>query len=149
MQSCFFVLIIVFAKTHKKATRCSKRSYRRYTQLTMTTSNSIFSSQASLPTERKSKGRGNKIVEGAVIKAKIGEMEEEVRAGSSRRVRKELTDVVQGVSGRRMFLVRFQNGWEKNLSLNQLTAVIIEKIPEEKGPEVSEIAEIPEEQVEL
>ena len=32
---------------------------------------------------------------------------------------------------------------------NQLTVLIVEKIPEEKEPEVSEIAEIPEEQVGL
>ena len=35
------------------------------------------------------------------------------------------------------------------MSLNKLTVVIVEKIPEEKEPEVSEISEIPEEQVEL
>ena len=50
---------------------------------------------------------------GTVIKAKIGELEEEVRVGSSRRMRKELTGVVQGVSGRRSFLVRYQNGCER------------------------------------
>ena len=58
---------------------------------------------------------------GTVVKAKIGELEEEVRVGSSRRMRKELTGVVQVVFGRRRFLVRFQNGCENNLSLNQLT----------------------------
>ena len=63
-------------------------------------------------------------------------------------MRKELTGVVQGISGGRRFLVRFQNGWEKNLYSNQLTAVIVENIPKEKEPEVSESAEIPEEQVE-
>ena len=47
---------------------------------------------------------------GTVVKAKIGELEEEVSVGSSRRMRKELTGVVQSVSGRRRFLVRFQNG---------------------------------------
>ena len=52
----------------------------------------------------------------AEVKTKIGELEEEVRAGSSRRMRKELTGVVQGLSGRRRFLVRFQNGCKKNLS---------------------------------
>ena len=56
---------------------------------------------------------------GTVVKAKIGELEEEVRVGSARRMRKELTGVVQGVSGRRRLLVRFQNGCEKNLSSNQ------------------------------
>ena len=60
----------------------------------MTNSNSIVSFQGTLPTERKSKGRGNNIVVGIVVKAKIGELEEEVRVGSSRRMRKELTGVV-------------------------------------------------------
>ena len=91
------------------------------------------------------KGRGNKIVVGTVVKAKIGELEEEVRVGSSRRTRKELTGVVQGVSGRRRFLVRFHNRCEKNLSSNQLTVVTAHKILVEEAPEVSTIPEIPEE----
>ena len=62
------------------------------------------------------KGRGNNIVEEAVVKANIGELEEEVRAGKSRRMRKELIDVVQGVLGRRRLLVRFQNECKKKLS---------------------------------
>ena len=70
------------------------------------------------------------------MKTKIGELEEEVRAGSSIRMSNELTSVVQGVSGRRRFLERFQNGCEKNLSSNKLTFVIVEKILEEKEPEV-------------
>ena len=61
------------------------------------------------------------------VKAKIDGLEEEVRAGHSRIMRKELTSVVQGVSGRSRFLVRFQNGCENNLSSNQLTVVIVDK----------------------
>ena len=91
----------------------------------MTTSKSIVSSQAPLPKEQKSKGGGNKILEGAVVKDKICELEEEVRAGNSRRMRKYLTVVVQGLLGRRMFLVRFQNGCKDNLSSNQITVVIV------------------------
>ena len=53
---------------------------------------------------------------GTVLKAKIGELEEEVRVGSTIRMRKELNGVVQGVSKRRGFLVRFQNGCKNNLS---------------------------------
>ena len=60
----------------------------------MTTSKSIFYYQASFPTQKKLKGSGNKIVVGTVVKSKIGELEEEVRAGSSRSMRKELTGVV-------------------------------------------------------
>ena len=39
-----------------------------------------------------------------VVKAKIGELEEEVSACSSIRIRKELTGVVQGVSGSRVVI---------------------------------------------
>ena len=56
------------------------------------------------------KGRGNKIVVGTVVKAKIGELEEEVRVGSSRRIRKEFTGVVQAILEKRRFLVRFHDG---------------------------------------
>ena len=44
--------------------------------------------------------------------------------------------------------MRFQNGCKNNLSSNQLTVVIVEKIPVEEEPEVSTIPEIPEDQVE-
>ena len=56
------------------------------------------------------KGKGKKIVVGTVVKEKVSELEEEVRVGSSRRMRKELTGVVQGVLGGGRLLVRFQNG---------------------------------------
>ena len=86
---------------------------------------------------------------GTVVKARIGEFEEEVRSGNSRRIRKYFTGVVQGVSWGGRFLVIFQNGCKNNLSTNKLTVVIVENISVEKESEVSEIAEIPEEQVEL
>ena len=47
---------------------------------------------------------------GTVVKSKIGELEEEVRAGNLIRMRKELTGVVQGVLGKKMLLVRFKDG---------------------------------------
>ena len=124
------------------------KTLKKNTASTMTTSNSIVSSRGPLPTERKLKGRGNKILVGTVLKAKIGELEEEVRVDSSRKMRKELTGVVQGVSGRRRFLVRFHNGCKKNLSSNQLTSVTAHKILVEEAPEVSTIPEIPEDNVE-
>ena len=65
---------------------------------------------------------------GTVVKAKIGELEEEVRVGSSRRMRMELTGVVKAISGKRKFLVRFHDECEKNLSLNQLTVVAAHEI---------------------
>ena len=103
MQSCFLCFDICLLKTHKKATRNSRRSYRQYDQLTMTTSTFIVSSQYSLPTQQKSKGRGGKIVVGTVVKSNIGELEEEVREGSLIGMRKDFTGVVQGVSRRRTF----------------------------------------------
>ena len=139
---------ICVPKKHKKAIRHSRRSYRRNTERTMLTSNSIVSSQEPLHTERKLKARGNNIVVQTVVKAKIGELEEEVRAGNSRWTRKDLTGVVQGVSGRRRFLVRFQNGCENNLSSNQLTVMIVDKILVEEEPLVSRIPDIPEDEVE-
>ena len=60
-----------------------------------------------------------------------------------------MTGVVQIVSAKKRFLVRLQGGFEKNISSNQLTIVIVENIPEEKEPEVSAIPEIPEEKAEL
>ena len=115
----------------------------------MNTSNFIVSSQDPFSTQQKSRGRGNKIVAGTVVKTKIGELEEEVMACSLRSMRKYMTGVVQGLLGNKRLLVSFQDGCEKNMSSNQLTIVIVEKILEEKEPEVYEIDEIPEEKVEL
>ena len=84
---------------------------------------------------------------GTVAKAKIGKLEEEVRVGSSRRMRKELTGAVQGFLGRRRFLVRFQNGCKNNISSNQLTVVTAHDILVEEAPKVSTILEIPEDNV--
>ena len=47
---------------------------------------------------------------GTVVKAKIGELEEEVRVDSARRMRKEFTGVVQDILGKRKLLVRFHDG---------------------------------------
>ena len=66
---------------------------------------------------------------GTVEKSNVGELGDEVREGFYRRMRKELTGVVQGVSGKRRFLVRFQDGCEKDMTSNKLTAVIVDKIP--------------------
>ena len=98
-----------YFRTHYETSPINS-SYRRNTERTIPTSNSIVFSQAPLSIDRKSKGGGNKIVEGTVVNPNISELEEEVRAGNSRRMRKELNGVVQGVSGRRSLLVRFHNG---------------------------------------
>ena len=53
---------------------------------------------------------------GTVVKANVGEMEEDIREGFLRKLRKEMTGVVQEVVGKRRYLVRFQDGLEKELS---------------------------------
>ena len=57
--------------------------------------------------------------------------------------------MVKGISGKNRFFVGFQRGCENNMFSNQLTILIVEKILEEKEPEVFAIPEIPEDQVEL
>ena len=47
---------------------------------------------------------------GNVVKAKAGELEEEIREGLSRRLRKEMTGVVQEVVENRSYLGMFQDG---------------------------------------
>ena len=86
---------------------------------------------------------------GTVVKAKIGELEEEVRVGSARSMMKELTGVVQAISGKRKFLVRFHDGWEKNLSSNQLTIMAAHEILVEEEPLVSTIPVILEDKNEV
>ena len=53
--------------------------------------------------------------------------------------------MVQGVSKKRRFLVRFQYGCKKDMTSNQLTVVILEKIPVEEKPKVPMIPVIPDE----
>ena len=65
-----------------------------------------------------------------------------------KRMRKELTGVVQDILGKRRFLVRFHDGCEKNLSSYQLTVVTAHEILVEEAPLVSTIPEIPENIVE-
>ena len=107
----------------------------------------LFLFELPFPQRKNRRAGGTRSWRGVVVKTKIGELEEEVRAGNSRRTRKELTGVVQGVSGRRRLLVRFKNGCKNNLSSNQLTVLIVENIPVEEEPLVSTIPEIPEDQV--
>ena len=73
---------------------------------------------------------------GTVVKAKIGELEEEVWSGYLISMRKDFTVVVQGISWKKSFLVRFQNGCKHYMSSNQLTIVILEKSLVEKEPEL-------------
>ena len=80
---------------------------------------------------------------GTVVKAKVGDIEEEIREGFSGRLRKDMTGVVQGVVGKRRYLVSFQDRLEKEMSSNQLTIVVVTS--EVDGDiEVREVEIIPE-----
>ena len=86
---------------------------------------------------------------GILVKANIGKLEEKVREGCLRRTMNELSGMVQRILGNKKFFVRFQDGCEKNLSLDQLTIVILEKIMMEKETEVSTNSKIPEKKAAL
>ena len=52
--------------------------------------------------------------------------------------------MVQGVYGKKMFLVIFQDGCEHYMTLNQLTVMTVEKIPVEEETDVTRITEKPD-----
>ena len=60
---------------------------------------------------------------GAVVKAKVGEMEENTREGRSRRTRKEVVGCVQDVVGKKNFLGQFKDRQKKEISSVSLTYV--------------------------
>ena len=55
--------------------------------------------------------------------------------------------MLQGISGKKSLLLRFQDGCKNHWTLNQLIIVIVEKRPVEEEYEVPMNPEIPEEQV--
>ena len=88
MQSCVLCFDFCLLKTHKKATRRSRQSARKYAQLNKATSKFTASSQASLPTQLKLRWGGGGGSGGGVIQGKYRWFEEEVRAGYFIRMRK-------------------------------------------------------------
>ena len=76
-------------------------------------------------------------------------MEEDLKKYFSRILRKEFTGVVDGISGKKRFLVRFQYGCEKYLTSNQLTVVIVEKSTMTEETDVLRISEKPNDTVPL
>ena len=83
------------------------------------------------------------------MNTKVSELEDEVREGFNRRLRKELTRVMEAVSSKRRILVSFPDGCENDLTLNQLTIVTVYRIPVTKESEVPMISKNPEEEVYL
>ena len=55
---------------------------------------------------------------GVVVYAKVGDLEYQLREGSSRWLGKDLTGVVDSVCGKKRFLMRFHSGCEKDLTSN-------------------------------
>ena len=76
-------------------------------------------------------------------------MEDEVRAGFSRKLRNDFTGLLQGIYGNRRFLVRFQDGFEKDIILNRLTVMSVERSPMTEESKVPTISVIPDETVDL
>ena len=72
------------------------------------------------------------ILMGTVVKAKVCDLEEELREGFLRRLRKEFTGVVQGVSGKKRFLAIFKGRCENDITWNQFTIMKVEKTPMEE-----------------
>ena len=85
---------------------------------------------------------------GTVVNAKVGELGGDIREGFSKRLRKDMTSVVQEVFGKRRYLVKFQGELENYMSLNQLTIVVVSSKVEE-GINVREVKMIPEVRGEL
>ena len=85
---------------------------------------------------------------GIVVKAKVGEMEEEIREVFYMGLRKEMTGVVQEVVGERRYLERFHDGLEKEMSYIQLTIVVIRSEIKEEI-KMREVEILPEVRVEL
>ena len=66
---------------------------------------------------------------GTVLKAKAGNLKDEVREGFSRHMRKEFTGVLKGVSSKRRLSVRFQYSFDKDMNSNQLASVTVYRRP--------------------
>ena len=77
------------------------------------------------------------------MKAKVGELEEEIREGFLRGLRKEMNGVVQEVVGKRRYSVRFKNGLEKEILSKHLTVVFVRSEVEDEI-EVREVDMIPD-----
>ena len=64
-------------------------------------------------------------------------------------MRKYLTGVMQGFSGKRRFLVSFQDGCENGLTSNKLASGTVDSIPFAQEAEVPTMFMIPDEAVDL
>ena len=88
MQSCFCVLIIVFAKHTKIQPDTQDAPTEDTINSPLPHQIILFILKLPFPQSENRRTGGNNIVVGTVVKSKIGELEEELRAGSSRRMSK-------------------------------------------------------------
>ena len=65
------------------------------------------------------------IMVGTVVKAKVGELEEDIMEGFFGRFMKEMSGMVQEVVGKTRYLVRFQDVGENDIPSNQTTIVSV------------------------
>ena len=107
MSACSPVFLVIKFCLIKKLKRnqtletLREPARQQYPQLTMNPYSFTASSHFPPPhTSEVQVGGGGKILVGTVVKAKLGELEEEVREWFLRQLRKELSGVVQGVCGK-------------------------------------------------
>ena len=62
---------------------------------------------------------------GTVVKAKVGELEEDIREGFLRKLRKLMSGVVREVVMKCRYSVRFHDRLEKEMSSKQLNIVVV------------------------
>ena len=146
-SSLVFVFLVCFeAKNQKYRTRRPKQLTKN--PMTYTTHHGPLYPNCCCfhpppPPHMRTCRRGNRIMVGTVVKEEVGELEEDIREIFSRRLRKEMSGVVQEVVGKRRYLVRFQDRGEKEMLLNQLSIVVFRSEVEEEI-EVREVEMIPE-----
>ena len=91
------------------------------------------SSQSTPSPHRRSKGDGgNKLVVGAMVKGKVVEWEDDIRAVFIRQRMKYFIRLVSGAVDNKRNLERFEDGVEKDMISNQLTILKEERIPNTK-----------------
>ena len=114
-QKKVFILVVffrfVFYQKIKHKIRCikilSENCTQKHDTLVMKPNVVTDSSQSSPPTQRCYRSRGNNILVGTFVKVKVDEFEDEVRESFPRCLRKEVAGVMEALSIKIRFLVRF------------------------------------------
>ena len=86
---------------------------------------------------------------GKGVNANIGELENEATEVFTRRLMKKLTGVMEPVSDKNGFLVRFQGGFKKVLISNQLTTMTVDRRTNTEEEDMTKIYAITDETVDL